>query len=99
MPFSRTPSAERKARVTTNGSNGHEPVEVTLSFADPRSKYPLRKDDHSYNLGQTLQAACDAAVDDYDWGPGPHTVTVQFGVEFTKRNPGDIGAYKVVISD
>ncbi len=85
--------------MTTNGSSGHEPVEVTL-YVD-NSDHRLRKGDHAYNLGLTLQAAVDAAVDEehYNWGPGPHSVSVQFGVEFTKVNPGDIGAYKVVIND
>jgi hypothetical protein len=85
--------------VTTNGSSGHEPVEVTL-YVD-NSAHGLKKGDHSYNLSQTLQAAVDAAVDDddHDWGAGPHTVTVQLGVIFTKVNPGDIGAYKVTITD
>jgi hypothetical protein len=82
-----------------NGTSGRDPVEVTLRVDDPENvRYPLRKDDHAFNLSQTLQAAVDKAIDDVNWGPGPHEATVRFGVEFTKRNPGDIGAYKVALS-
>ncbi|HLX33562.1 MAG TPA: hypothetical protein VKR79_12485 [Gaiellaceae bacterium] len=66
-------------------------------MAQTTAKVPFTPgEDHHVGFNKALAQALKQM--DADFGPGPHTVDVQFQLEAEVHSPGTIGFYKITLT-